>query len=233
MMPDASSRPLVGLDFDNTIVLYDAVFREEGEAMGLLPAGFSGGKDAVRAHVRTRPDGAADWTRLQARVYGPGLVRARPAPGLFDFLAACRSAGRPVAIVSHKTEFAAADPDGTNLRDAARAWIAAYGLTDHRHGGIDPGRIHFESTRADKIARIASLGCGCFVDDLEEVFLEPDFPAGVDRILIKHGDVGHGDTATRAAEDGSFRTVRSWAEAAGLLFPCPDTTHRGKDHAAA
>lgn len=227
MMPDACSGPLVGLDFDNTIVLYDAVFREEGEAMGLLPAGFSGGKDAVRAHVRSR--GAADWTRLQAQVYGPGLVRARPAPGLFDFLDACRSAGRPVAIVSHKTEFAAADPGGTNLREAARTWIARHGLTDSRKGGIDPARIHFESTRAEKIARIASLGCGCFVDDLEEVFLEPDFPAGVDRILIKHGTAGSGDTGIE--EEGAFRTVRTWAEAAGLLFR-PNLAHRGKDHAA-
>lgn len=227
MTPDASSSPLVGLDFDNTIVLYDAVFQEEGEAMGLLPAGFSGGKDAVRAHVRARLGGAADWTRLQARVYGPGLVRARPAPGLFDFLDACRSAGRPVAIVSHKTEFAAADPGGTNLRDAARAWITAHGLTDRKSGGIDPDRIHFEASRAGKIARIASLACGCFIDDLEEVFLEPDFPDGVDRILIKHGDTG------MDAGKGPFRTVRSWAEAAGLLFPRLDPAHRGKDHAAA
>lgn len=230
MMPGASSGALVGLDFDNTIVLYDAVFREEGEAMGLLPAGFSGGKDAVRAHVRLRTDGAADWTRLQARVYGPGLARAQPAPGLFEFLDACRSAGRPVAIVSHKTEFAAADPGGTNLRDAARAWIAAHGLTDSRQGGIDPGRIHFESTRAGKIARIASLDCGCFIDDLEEVFLEPDFPAGVDRILIKHGAAE--DSGTGTADEGAFRTVRSWAEAAGLIVPRPDPAHRGKDHAA-
>lgn len=226
MMPGTSSGSLVGLDFDNTIVLYDAVFREEGEAMGLLPAGFSGGKDAVRAHLRSRAGGAADWTRLQARVYGPGLARARPAPGLFDFLDACRSADRPVAIVSHKTEFAAADPGGTNLRDAARAWIAAHGLTDRKNGGIAPDRIHFEATRADKIARIVSLGCGCFIDDLEEVFVEPDFPANVDRILIKHGDTG------MAAEEGPFRTVHSWVEAVGLLFSHPDPVHRGKDHAA-
>lgn len=201
---------IVGLDFDNTIVLYDTVFRSEGAAIGLLPPGFSGGKDAVRAHIRALPDGEAAWTRLQARVYGPGLARAEPAPGLFGFLAACRTAGLPVAIVSHKTEFAAADPGGTSLRAAARAWIEAQGLTDPALGGIDPAQVHFESTRAEKIDRIATLGCRCFVDDLEEVFLEPAFPAGVERILVKHGD--------SPLPCGPFRAVRSWEEVADAVF---------------
>ncbi|TWA61041.1 hypothetical protein FBZ82_11842 [Azospirillum brasilense] len=202
--------PLIGLDFDNTIVLYDDVFRGIGEDTGLLPPGFVGGKAEVRTHLRSLPDGEAQWTRLQAKVYGPGIARAVPAPGLSGFLAACRAAGAGVAIVSHKTEFAAADPGGVSLRAAAWSWIEAQGLTDPARGGIDPGLIFFEDSRAAKIARIASLGCRCFVDDLEEVFLEPDFPTEVDRILVKHG--------ARHLPAGPFRAFHAWQEIADAVF---------------
>jgi len=205
-----TAAPLIGLDFDNTIVLYDDVFRAVGTECGLLPEGFQGGKDAVRSHVRAQHDGEARWTALQAKVYGPGIRRALPAPGLFEFLAAARSHGVRLAIVSHKTMVAAADPHGVNLRDAARDWIAVHGLTDPARGGIDPADVHFESTRAEKIARIRALGCRVFIDDLEEVFEEADFPLGVDRILVKHG--------APSLPTGPFRAFRSWPEIANDLF---------------
>jgi len=196
--------PLIGLDFDNTIVLYDAVFRSVGVECGLLPPGFRGGKAEVRAYVQALPGGGPKWTSLQGMVYGPGIMRAEPAPGLDGFLTACRKAGVRLAVVSHKTEFAAADPGGTNLREAARAWIAAHGLTDPARGGIDPDMVFFETTRAEKVARIAALGCTHFVDDLEEVFLEPGFPAGTARLLVRHG--------AERLPSGPFRAFRSWPE---------------------
>jgi hypothetical protein len=61
-------------------------------------------------------------------------------------------------------------------------------MDEHRfftRDGLDLSRgdVYFESTRADKIARIRAIGCSDFIDDLEEVFLEPLFPADVTRIL--------------------------------------------------
>jgi hypothetical protein len=44
--------------------------------------------------------------------------------------------------------------------------------------------VYFEDDRAHKLARIAALDCTHFVDDLEEVFADPHFPAGVRRILF-------------------------------------------------
>ncbi len=207
-----SSRIRLGLDFDNTIVLYDAVFRDLGKEAGLLPAGFSGGKRAVRDHIRSLPGGEGLWTALQARVYGPGIARAVPSPGLENFLARCRAGGVELFIISHKTAFAVADPDGPNLRDAACAWIAAHGLTDPERGAIPAERVFFESTRADKIDRIRALGCTHFVDDLDEVFREPAFPAHVRAYLYA--------PVPAAQSVESWRSVQSWMEVADDLFGC-------------
>lgn len=202
----------IGIDFDNTLIRYDRVFVAVGQARGLLPEGFRGDKTAVRAHVRARPGGAAQWTALQAAVYGPGVADATLADGALAFLGMCRRTGTPAAIVSHKTEYAAADPE-INLRDSARAWIARHRLTDPDIGGVEPGAVYFEDTRAAKIARIAQWGCTHFIDDLEEVFLEPDFPAGIRRYLLLP------DTGTMP--QGPFMAVRSWSEIADDIFTHP------------
>jgi hypothetical protein len=43
--------------------------------------------------------------------------------------------------------------------------------------------VFFEPTRREKLGRIHQTGCACFIDDLEETFLEKDFPSHVDKIL--------------------------------------------------
>jgi hypothetical protein len=108
------------------------------------------------------------------------MPEAEPAPGVESFLAACAAARVRVSIVSHKTEFPALG-ERVNLRDAARAWLAARGF-EARHG-IDPSDVHFLGTLAEKLARIAASGCTHFVDDLVEVLGHPAFPPGVERIL--------------------------------------------------
>ena len=47
--------------------------------------------------------------------------------------------------------------------------------------------VYFESTRAEKLARIAALALTHFIDDLEEVLSDPDFPPDVERILFADG----------------------------------------------
>jgi hypothetical protein len=170
-------RLLIGLDFDNTLVDYTDLFRSEAAALGLAAAGLD--KTRIRDALRARgPAGEIEWQHLQARVYGPGLGQAPMMAGAGDFLHRCQVAGVPVAVVSHKSRFAAQDSRGTDLREAACNWLAQH------CPGIATDRVYFEGDRGSKLRRIATLGCTHFVDDLLEVLTDPAFPAGVVRLWL-------------------------------------------------
>jgi hypothetical protein len=173
----------IGIDFDNTIIAYDRVFCAAAKLGGVIAADFVGGKQAVRDTIRLLPEGEITWQRLQGQVYGKGISGASLVPGVDAFLRRCRAEGCSVSIVSHKTEYGHYDPERVNLRDAARAWMTANGLVEGEFG-IPSSSVFFEGTRSEKLARIAALSCTHFIDDLEEVFLDPAFPPGVERILF-------------------------------------------------
>jgi hypothetical protein len=180
-----ASRLRIGIDFDNTIIAYDDVFRAAAAAGGLIAPGFSGSKQAVRDAIRLLPDGELAWQRLQGQVYGKGIGGATMVPGVAAFLRRCRAEGAMVAVVSHKTKYGHFDPDRVNLRQAALDWMAGQELLgDH---GIALADVYFESTRAEKLKRIAALSLTHFIDDLEEVLTDPDFPPNVERILFADG----------------------------------------------
>ncbi len=176
----------IGLDFDNTLIAYDDVFLAVAQERGLMAADFRGRKQAIRDTIRLLPDGELSWQQLQGQVYGKGVARATMFDGVGSFLRQCQKRNAPVVIVSHKTEFGHHDPERVNLRDAAVEWMMAQGFFSDF--GILRENVYFESTREEKIARIARLSCSHFIDDLEEVLTDPAFPADVNRILFS--DVG-------------------------------------------
>lgn len=178
---------LIGIDFDNTLAGYDHVFVVAARQRGLVPPDFQGDKRAVRGALRALPDGERHWMALQGEVYGPRMAEARMFDGADRFLARCRAEGHEVVIISHKTELGHFDPTGTNLRDAARAWMTARGFFDPDGFALRPQNVIFEATRAEKIARIAQWRCDIYIDDLEEVLLDPAFPAGCRRIHLAGG----------------------------------------------
>ncbi|HVZ23095.1 MAG TPA: hypothetical protein VG871_18610 [Vicinamibacterales bacterium] len=177
--------PVIGIDFDNTLVSYDALIHDAAIERGLIAAGGDRSKRSVRDRIRLQPDGEIEWQKLQALIYGPLMGRAALMPGADAFVRACRARGWPTYIVSHKTEFAGYDETGTNLRDAALAWMTAQGFFAESGLGFSRDQVFFESTRGGKIARIRALACTHFIDDLEEVFSEPAFPAGVEQFLFE------------------------------------------------
>ena len=177
-----SSRLLIGLDFDNTIITYDAVFLSAARKWGLVDADFTGGKQAIRDTIRLLPDGELSWQKLQGQVYGAGIADATLIDGVDAFLRRCRAEACEVVIVSHKTVFGHHDPQRINLRDAALDWMKARKFFADDGYGIS--NVFFEATRAEKLSRIGALACDWFIDDLEEVFSDPAFPPGVRRILF-------------------------------------------------
>jgi FMN phosphatase YigB (HAD superfamily) len=187
-------RKRIGIDFDNTLIDYDAVFLVHARALRLVADDFCGTKDAVRTAVRGRPNGEQDWQRLQGLVYGGGIRDAVMFEGADAFLRRARAEGHEIVIVSHKTQFGHSDSAHIDLRAAARAWMSDKRFFSQDGFGIDPEKVLFETTRSEKIQRIAQLACTHFIDDLPEVLDDPKFPPGVTKLLFTNGarpDCGH------------------------------------------
>lgn len=208
-MPAAARREMrIGVDFDNTIADYDEVFLLAAKRGSLVSPDFSGGKEAVRAAVRLLENGEEKWMSLQGKVYGALMSHARIVEGFADFIAASRKAGVSVCVVSHKTERGHFDKERVDLREAARRWMQHTGLFSQ--GGHPDVPAFFESTRLEKIERIKAVGCSHFIDDLEEVFLEPTFPQGVGRYLLSRRD--------GPLPAGPFNAYRNWNEISDAIF---------------
>jgi hypothetical protein len=171
----------VGLDFDNTIVSYDALFHRIALEGRLIPDGLTPSKLLVRDHLRSI--GKEDlWTEMQGLVYGTRIVEAEMFPGAKQFMRWARSEGIDLCIVSHKTRYPFLGPKH-DLHAAARAWIERF-LRDESGPLIDADSSFFELTKEGKCARIDSLQCDWFLDDLPELLTSPDFPKGVQPVLF-------------------------------------------------
>jgi hypothetical protein len=200
----------IGIDFDNTLVDYDHVFRDAAKRQCLVDQAFQGSKRELRDNIRLLADGELAWQRLQGYVYGAGITAASMFDGADAFLQRCRAQGVCVFVISHKTQYGHHDPMRVDLRCAALDWMRARGFFCDNGYNIPAERVFFESDRAAKLARIGEVGCTHFIDDLEEVFREPDFPARVSPILF---------AASGALPTGAV--CSSWRQIAEVLFDAP------------
>lgn len=174
---------IIGVDFDNTLVNYDELLHAVAIERGLIRKNVRKNKKTIRDVIRQLPDGEIDWQRLQAILYGPRMKEATLAEGATAFFKLCKMHQAPVYIISHKTEYAAYDETGTNLRTAAMDWMREHDFFKAQGLGLSPRDVYFASTRQEKIDQIRQRRCTHFIDDLEETFLEDSFPDNVERIL--------------------------------------------------
>jgi hypothetical protein len=209
-MVHSEGKRRIGIDFDNTIISYQQAFLDAARQYGLLPENFTGTKQVVRDWIRLLPDGEREWMRLQGFVYGNGIGKAVLIDGVAEFLRRCDTQGDIVFIVSHKTEFGHFDTSGVNLRRAALDWMRTQGFFGDDGYGLALGNVYFEGTRAEKLGRIAALGCTHFIDDLEEVLCDPGFPPQVKRILFADG--------VQPERTLPYSVCLTWREVAKLVF---------------
>lgn len=177
---------IVGVDFDNTIASYDALMHRLAAEWGLIGTNVDRNKKLIRDAIRNLPEGESKWRKLQTHCYGAGIGEAAPMEGVERFFATCKRLGIDLWIVSHKTQYANFG-EPVDLRTAALGWLEHKGFVDSNGFGIDRKRVVFGETRNEKIAHIRNLGITHFIDDLEETFLEEDFPPGVARLLYAPG----------------------------------------------
>jgi hypothetical protein len=191
----------LGIDFDNTIVSYDALFHKVALEQGAVPSACAVSKLAVRDHLRG--GGKEDvWTAMQGYVYGARMDEAEAFPGVLDFLAWARDAGITLAIISHRTRYPYLGPR-YDLHDAARSWVE----THLRRGEcplVPADCVFFTLTREEKLRCIADWRCDYFIDDLPEVLEAPAFPAGTVKLLFDP-DGAHETTAERLRDWSGVR----------------------------
>lgn len=201
----------IGLDFDNTIAGYDALFCAVAAELGLVAPGFVGTKQDVREAVRGLDDGELRWQGLQGQVYGARMDGATLLDGVAAFCRRCRDRSDvELFVISHKTQFGHFDEARVDLRAAARRWMEAKGFFEADGLGLASDHVYFESTREAKLARIARVACTHFIDDLEEVLDDPAFPPGVRRILFTNGQ--------SPPPGRPYAALASWPEIAEALL---------------
>ena len=193
----------IGLDFDNTIVSYDALFHKVALEGGWITPEVPVSKVSVRDHLRAIGQEPV-WTEMQGYVYGARMDEAAAYPGVVDCMAWAREQGITVSIVSHKTRhpFLGKQYD---LHAAARHWIELH-LTDDTGPLVASDRVHFELTKESKVQRIAHIGCTIYVDDLPEILLASGFPDGTHKILFDPDKHHQSQTLSRACHWSEVRS---------------------------
>lgn len=196
---------LLGLDFDNTLISYDRLFRQVALDNALIPVETPPQKNAVRDYLRQQGR-EEQWTRLQGEVYGGRILEAEPYAGMQAALKGLAVMKIPMCIVSHKTRTPYCGKPW-DLHAAARRWLAFHGFHDPHGLSWPKDRIFFELTKEEKVARIIALGCTHYVDDLPEILAM--LPESVEKILfVPSGDVQrHPD----------WKLMSSWQELHTLL----------------
>jgi hypothetical protein len=183
----------IGIDFDNTLACYDQVFTKLAQEYGVIGQGERKTKQDIRQIIRQKKDGEFMWQRLQGAAYGMCMLGAEQFVGEDQFLRRCAATPSvQIYIVSHKTELGHFDETHINLRDAACKWMHSQGFFDTTKYAIPEKHLFFESTQQEKVARIASLRCDVFIDDLAEIFSDPSFPRNTKKILFSNTELcGH------------------------------------------
>ena len=173
---------IIGIDFDNTIVNYDQLIYSLALQKSLIPPATHQNKKDIRDTIRKLPQGDLKWQEIQAQAYGNSISHAIINPGIQEFLQLCHQQNISYYIISHKTQFSNLYKTGTDLQKAALNWMAEQKLFNTQTG-LTTQQIYFEPTPEQKIARIKTLNCTHFIDDLEETFQAPTFPAETKKIL--------------------------------------------------
>ncbi len=211
----APAKVVLGIDFDNTIVSYDALIHALAVQRSLISPHFPRQKEKIKDQIRQMKR-EEEWQEIQAIIYGDKIHEAVLMDGVSSFLEKCSQQSIPVQIISHKTEYSNLLKSGVNFRAAALHWMEQQQL--FTRFSLSTNQVHFTPTRGEKIQKIQQLGCTHFIDDLEEIFHEEGFPKRVIKILYAPGESRSGASHNLTAADGSIIRLKDWGEIYDYFF---------------
>ena len=144
----------IGIDFDNTIAIYDNIFLNFLKKFNIESELFSNPKDQLKKHLFKDPNGIKKWNKIQGQVYGKDVRKAKIALGFFNFIKLANHFKYEIFIISHKTKFGHFDKSKVNLRDMAILWMDRNSFFDLDALSIKKNNIFFCSSRKEKILKM-------------------------------------------------------------------------------
>jgi len=172
-----------GFDLDNTLINYTYAAQIYGSLNNLKTC-----KDIVslRSLLNSNDVTGRKWQQAQSWMYTEGLSFAYPNSGAKELCSYLIANNYELQIVSHKTTHTPDFCGKKSLRNLATKWIKDSELSGYF---LNDKMIHYESTRIKKVKKIKSLNLDYFVDDLKEVFLEPEYPKEIVSFLISGNEI--------------------------------------------
>lgn len=205
----------IGIDFDNTLINYEHIFYDVAVQNALIQTSQFLSKKEVRDHIRRSPNGEILWQKLQADVYGRYINDAQTFAGVIEFLTEGVRRNTKFYIVSHKTPYAIQDIEHKfPLIELAKNWLTQHKIVSN-NGPVFPESVFFENTLQKKLNRIDELNCDVFIDDLEEVLIDPLFPNNAQPILF--------GSALSSKVYSKFEEFESWFDIARYVYGDPNT----------
>ena len=161
------SKLIVGLDFDNTLITYDFLFKDLAVKKGLIASNFPEDKKLIRKYLKETGNEELFIT-LQAEVYGLNIKDAEPSPHMLSALKLLKSMGAKIIIVSHKTKVPYSGP-AYDLRKGALEWMSKNEFFSKPGLWLERKNIIFEETKEEKIQQIIRQQCSIYIDDLTSI----------------------------------------------------------------
>lgn len=160
----------IGLDFDNTIVLYDEIFYNYALHKNYIESNIPKTKKSVRDEL-IKKNQEPLFTEIQGIVYGKLIKYAPLQKGFLDSLTQLTELKCKISIVSHKTRFPIIG-EKTDLHQSALNWLINNEVINNKFFKLNRENIFFEETEEKKINRIKQIGCTHFVDDLKKILFK-------------------------------------------------------------
>ncbi len=170
----------IGIDFDNTLVSYDKLFKQIIKSKKWPLAKGEATKEQLKKVLLSSEPNDLKWQEIQSMAYGTEhMLKAKSFDGALECIKFLKRSGCEVYIVSHKSKKSHFD-ESKDLHEFAKKWIKENNI----HKVISLKNIFFEETLEKKNNRIKEINCHFFIDDLEKVFKHPSFPSSCIPILF-------------------------------------------------
>lgn len=170
----------IGIDLDNTIVIYDDLIRTQANILN-VPNDLIHKKD-IANYLRGN-NLEYKWTEIQGLIYGPLMYKAKIAINFFDILFKLINYKVEIVIISHRTKYSQYD-GSFNLHDSAISWLNENIFTKLKGNKI---KVIFGETIEEKIKIIKQQNLNYFIDDLEKILINEEFPTSTKKILYTNG----------------------------------------------